>query len=205
MRGPSVHDFVAVLSREALARDHTMQAPVPANTPEEKLARATTLKEQGNEAFKKGDWKAAMLAYHQANLFVKGLDTARSGAGLVPSGLGAKPLSPALVEAIAKMELSLNLNLAACHAKTEAWAKVVGDCDRVLAIDGKNVKGLFRRGQARLRMGDTDKAAEDLNAAAKAEPNDAGIKAEIVRLQAAQKVQDDKQRNMFAKMFASSK
>jgi len=174
----------------------------PAATPADKLARANVLKEEGNVAFKKGDWKGAMRAYHQANLFVKGLDTARAGSGFVPAGIGAKPLPADQVEAIAKMEVALNLNLAACHAKTDVWAKVVGDCDRVLSIDNKNAKGLFRRGQAYVRLGDAERATDDLNAAAKLEPNDAGIQTELAKLQTLQKVQDEKQRAVFAKMFA---
>lgn len=172
-------------------------------TPAEKIARANVLKEEGNAAFKKGDIKAAMRAYHQANMFVKGLDTARAGAGFVPSGLGAKPLTPELSAAISKMEVALNLNLAACHAKTEMWNKVVTDCNHVLNLEKSNVKGLFRRGQAYVRLGDIDRAAEDLNAALKMEPNDAGIKAELAKLQTMQKAHDEKQRAMFAKMFTS--
>ena len=80
--------------------------------------------------------------------------------------------------------------------------KVVQDCDRVLALDAKNTKGLFRRGQAWVRLGDVEKATEDLNAAARLEPNDAGIKAELAKLQTLQKQQDEKQRAVFAKMFA---
>jgi tetratricopeptide (TPR) repeat protein len=115
--------------------------------------------------------------------------------------LGAKPLPKEQSDLVAKTEHLLHLNLAACHAKSEAWAKVVADCDRALAIDATSVKALFRRGQAHLRLGDSDRAGADLHAAAKRDPNDPGIKAELQRLQQLQRKEDGEQKAVFAKMF----
>jgi Flp pilus assembly protein TadD len=49
----------------------------------------------------------------------------------------------------------------------------------VLATEPKNVKALFRRGKAQLRLGNTDGAAADLDAAHRLAPNDAGIGREL--------------------------
>jgi len=49
----------------------------------------------------------------------------------------------------------------------------------VLASDPKDVKALFRRGKAQLRLGNTDGAAADLDAAHRLAPDDAGIAREL--------------------------
>ena len=50
---------------------------------------------------------------------------------------------------------------------------------QVLRTEPKNVKALFRRGKAQLRLGNTDGAATDLGAAHRLAPDDAGIDREL--------------------------
>ncbi len=50
---------------------------------------------------------------------------------------------------------------------------------QVLASDPKDVKALFRRGKAQLRLGNTDGAAADLDAAHRLAPDDSGIAREL--------------------------
>jgi RNA polymerase II-associated protein 3 len=45
-----------------------------------------------------------------------------------------------------------------------------------LELDSKNVKALFRRGQARAEMNEFDEGLRDLNAAAALEPANAEVK-----------------------------
>lgn len=53
---------------------------------------------------------------------------------------------------------------------------------QVLAADPKNAKAIFRRGKAELRLGNTDAAARDLEAAHKLAPEDAAISRETREL-----------------------
>ena len=53
---------------------------------------------------------------------------------------------------------------------------------QVLVADPKNAKAMFRRGKAELRLGNTEAAARDLEAAHKLAPEDAAISRELREL-----------------------
>ena len=61
-------------------------------------------------------------------------------------------------------------NLAACHAKWGQHSSVVQLSSRVLQARPDAVKALYRRGVARLGLGDCDTAERDLVAAHKLDP-----------------------------------
>ncbi|KAK0084918.1 hypothetical protein PV325_006120 [Microctonus aethiopoides] len=73
--------------------------------------------------------------------------------------------------------LSGYLNLALFHLKTNDHLKAKGACDKALALDAKNEKALFRRGQALLALTSPEEAIKDFEAVLKIEPkNTAAIK-----------------------------
>lgn len=83
----------------------------------------------------------------------------------------------------------------------ENYPKAIQFADRALKIDPSHSKARYKRGQARLRIGNLDGAEEDLVLAQHAFPNDAGVKREVAALRGKQSKHRDKERKKFAGMF----
>ena len=79
--------------------------------------------------------------------------------------------------------------------------KLVEDCDHALEIDSANVKGLYRRGCAFIKLNNLDRAAADLKQAQELDPTNAGVKKELRALALQQKAAKEKEREMAARMF----
>ncbi|KAB5592807.1 RNA polymerase II-associated protein 3 [Ceratobasidium theobromae] len=75
------------------------------------------------------------------------------------------------------------LNRAAAYLKLNKNEDAERDCTTVLKLQATNVKGLFRRAQARIALGKFTDARTDLVAAAKAEPGNAAIRAEFTKVE----------------------
>ncbi|ESP00022.1 hypothetical protein LOTGIDRAFT_112989 [Lottia gigantea] len=99
--------------------------------------------------------------------------------------------------------LSLLLNMSLCCLKLEKYDEAIENCNEALEIDSSNAKALFRKGQATFGLGNWDEALVHLNAALKSQPDDAGIKKEINRVQTQKKNYATKEKQMYAKMFSS--
>jgi peptidyl-prolyl isomerase D len=97
--------------------------------------------------------------------------------------------------------LMLHLNLAMCNLKLGDNDSAVEDCDHALEIDSGNVKGLFRRGCAYLKLNNLEAAAADLRKAQELDPTNAGVKKELRALALQQKAAKEKEREMAARMF----
>ena len=97
--------------------------------------------------------------------------------------------------------LTLYLNLAMCNLKLGENDNAVEDCDHALKIDSANVKGLYRRGCAFLKLNNLDRAAADLKQAQELDPMNAGVKKELRTLALHQKAAKEKEREMAARMF----
>ena len=97
--------------------------------------------------------------------------------------------------------LMLYLNLAMCNLKLGDDSRAVEDCNHALEIDSSNVKGLYRRGCAYLKLHNLDHAAADLKRAQELDPTNAGVKKELRALALQQKAVKDKEREMAARMF----
>lgn len=117
---------------------------------------AIAFKEQGNVAFKGGDWSAAVDAYTQA----------------IGSGKDHKQLA------------TFYKNRAAAHLKLEQYDKVVRDCDKSLALEPNEPKALFRRAQAQEQLGHFEEAYRDAITVYNADTADRSIKAHLERLHA---------------------
>ncbi|KXS17317.1 hypothetical protein M427DRAFT_54613 [Gonapodya prolifera JEL478] len=77
------------------------------------------------------------------------------------------------------------LNRAAAFLKLRQWSDAEKDCNVVLKLDAKNVKGLWRRGIARRELGHLTRAKEDLELAAVLEPTNKSVKEELKNVLAA--------------------
>ncbi|EOD23280.1 hypothetical protein EMIHUDRAFT_239918 [Emiliania huxleyi CCMP1516] len=167
------------------------------------LAKAAALKEEGNEAFKRGDYKAAMIAYHQIYMYVHGFSETSGGAGASSSPAGL-PWSPrkSVTEAETAQLRSLKVahfsNLAACHLKLGAVPKARDCCSKALALDPGHLKARFRRGKCLAALGALDDARDDLETVLRADPENREAHRELREL----KMRLAAQRRREAKKFA---
>lgn len=164
----------------------------------DKIAEAQQRKAEGNAHFAKGDLKKALYSYHTAWLFIKGLNASVS---MVPES-ARQDVSSDEKSSIDQLTVSLHLNLAAVHLKEGKNEKVIDDCNTLLAIDPSNVKGRFRRGKARLALGNLDGAEEDLLAAKAKAPTDGGIARELKVLEHKKGKAAQREKKLYANMFS---
>jgi len=114
-------------------------------------------------------------------------------------------LSPDQREEVDALKLSLHLNIAMCWLKitdaTNHLDQAIRSCTDALALDGENVKALYRRATALEQKKDYEAAKADLAAAAQIAPDDKAVPKLQQRVEAQIKRQLDKEKKMYGKMF----
>ncbi|KAL9190651.1 hypothetical protein ACHAXT_000357 [Thalassiosira profunda] len=120
-------------------------------SPEARLERAAKLKDDGTKEFMAGNYSSAEKLYRKA---AEQLTTGSS--------------SP-LPDELALVFTKCAANAAMCFMKDEEWGEVIACCDQALdtAPDHakSNIKILYRRGVAKMRLSELDEAQADLTAA----------------------------------------
>lgn len=69
------------------------------------------------------------------------------------------------------LKVSYNLNNAVCKLKLKEYKEAAKLCSKVLEIDSKNVKALYRRAQAYIQLVDLDLAELDIKRALEIDPD----------------------------------
>eukprot|EP00966_Prymnesium_polylepis_P284868 6581536-Prymnesium_polylepis.1 len=121
------------------------------------LAKAESIKANGNEAFKAGETHRACTLYNEA---VEVL-TSENGKATLQKWWAAHKDSGA-IDAASPLLASLHTNLAACHNKLGQWEAGTREATAALTVDANNVKARFRRGVANSNLGNFDDARTDL-------------------------------------------
>ncbi|KAA0067644.1 70 kDa peptidyl-prolyl isomerase-like [Cucumis melo var. makuwa] len=102
------------------------------------------------------------------------------------------------------LKISCNLNNAACKLKVKDYKQAEKLCTKVLELDSRNVKALYRRAQAYIQLVDLDLAEQDIKKALEIDPDNRDVKIEYRQLK--EKVKEYNKRdaqfygNIFAKM-----
>ena len=109
------------------------------------LVVAEARKREAQEYFKREQWEAAVAAFGEALATVAGAGDS---------------------EKAAQLRLAIALNLALAALRSGDAAKAASACEDALALDGGNLKALYRRGVARGQLEDWTGAAADLEAVA---------------------------------------
>eukprot|EP00930_Biecheleria_cincta_P101272 TRINITY_DN92900_c0_g1_i1.p1 TRINITY_DN92900_c0_g1~~TRINITY_DN92900_c0_g1_i1.p1 ORF type:complete len:562 (+),score=168.81 TRINITY_DN92900_c0_g1_i1:242-1687(+) len=122
---------------------------------------AMMLKNEGNAHIKNEKYSDALTVYNKA------LDNIKVHSG----------------DDVEQLRLSLLLNSAMCYLKQKDYRQTVDTCEQALKINSKSVKALFRRGLARLELGQVAEGAGDVKLAAKLSPDDKTIASELARVE----------------------
>ncbi|KAM6504333.1 hypothetical protein JOM56_001276 [Amanita muscaria] len=145
-----------------------------------KISEAKQRKETGDQAFKAGNVKAALLSYHQAVFFLVGLDRA------AVTSIGAPQLDPAEQKEKAEIDDTISKiysNMSACHIKQGNWQRAIETADKALAKNAKNYKAMFRKGKALGEQGFFEKAEKILEQLKSESADDtAAVDVELSRL-----------------------
>ncbi|KAJ7593330.1 hypothetical protein C8J56DRAFT_930836 [Mycena floridula] len=155
-----------------------------------KLDTARAKKDEGDAAFKAGKAQEALMAYHQALMYLHGLDKS----ALTSLGMTSTP-KPSADGGAAKEKTEIDdiiekvyANMAACHIKNGNWKRAVETANKALAKNENNYKAMFRKGKALGEEGYFEKAVKVFEDLKTKNPSDAAMAdAEIARL----KVIDD--------------
>jgi len=109
-----------------------------------RMNRQEEAKEKGNQAFKSGNYDAAVTHYTE--------------------GIEQDPNNKNIVSA-------LYANRAAAYHKQKKNKEAIADCDKALEINDGYAKVYLRRGDIRMEMGEYEEASRDFNKAHQLDPN----------------------------------
>lgn len=158
----------------------------PSEDPVEIIIKATANKEEGNGHFKKGDLDKAVRSYRKGTNQLKPLNKNNTGD-----------------EQVKALLVTLQNNLSMVFFKQNK-TKVSRDiATKSLKIDAKNVKALYRRSMAHRKMGDHEKARDDLKEALKYEPSNTAVRKEFVAVKKELVTYKEKQKKALAGAFSS--
>ncbi|KAM5191336.1 peptidyl-prolyl cis-trans isomerase D [Mantella aurantiaca] len=167
--------------------DFPEDSDVELNDVEKIVSIAEDVKNIGNSLFKSLSWEMAIKKYNKALRYVEGCKD-------VTGDDNISKLNPIAV--------SCNLNIGACKLKMSDFRAAIESCNEALEIDPSNTKALYRRAQGWQGLKDYEQALEDLKKAHELTPEDKAISSEILRVKHRIKEQKEKERAVYAKMFA---
>jgi FK506-binding protein 4/5 len=153
---------------------------------EEKIEAAGKKKEEGNVLFKLGKYARASKRYEKAAKYVE-YDSSFSE--------DEKKQSK-------QLKISCNLNNAACKLKLKDFKQAEKLCTKVLELDSRNVKALYRRVQAYIQLADLELAEADVKKALEIDPNNRDVKLEYKTLKEKIKEFNKKDAKFYSNMFA---
>ncbi|KAL6978861.1 Peptidyl-prolyl cis-trans isomerase fkbp65 [Sarracenia purpurea var. burkii] len=153
---------------------------------QEKIEGAGKKKEEGNALFKAGKYTRASKRYEKAVKYIE-YDTSFS----------EEEKKQAKV-----LKVTCNLNNAACKLKLKEYKEAEKLCTKVLELDSRNVKALYRRAQAYINLSDLDLAEFDIKKALEIEPDNRDVKLEYKTLKEKVKEYNKKDAKFYGNMFA---
>jgi tetratricopeptide (TPR) repeat protein len=171
-------------SVSSTASDDSDTDSPPAKDPEVLLIKATTLKDEGNNHFKEKDYEKASRSYRRGTNALKPLNKGNTGD-----------------EQVKALLISLQTNLSMMCFKLNKNKQSVQLATAVLKIDDKNVKARYRRAVANRKLGEPEKARNDLREAYKIDPSNPAVKKELASLKKEMDTQKKAQRKSMQKAF----
>lgn len=152
---------------------------------QEKIEAAGKKKEEGNVLFKAGKYERASKRYEKAVRFIE-----------YDSSFSDEEKQQAKV-----LKSACNLNNAACKLKLKDYKQAEKLCTKVLELDGKNVKALYRRAQAYIQLVDLDLAEMDIKKALEIDPDNRDVKMEYKLLKEKVREYNKKDAQFYGNIF----
>ena len=152
---------------------------------EERTAKTHSLKEEGTAFFSAKKFKEAAKKYQDAAEMLA----------------DEEEVKDELPDDERPLYASCWTNAAMCHLKLSAWSDVVSTCTKALVVEPSNIKALFRRGTARMKLGLLDLAKSDLMEAYKLEPANKDVRRKIQELKDAVAEAKKKEKEAFGGLF----
>jgi len=159
------------------------------NAYEAKLKTAQSKKDEGDAEFKSSNLQRALMFYHQALFYLKGLDSNTTDVVAGNPGDQSATMSPEKKEINDLIE-KVYLNMCACLIKQGKWQRAIDTAGKVLEKNADNVKAKFRKGKALGELGFFEKATamlEELLQANDKGPDAPAIRAELQRFKVMEK------------------
>ncbi|KAM4699221.1 peptidyl-prolyl cis-trans isomerase FKBP5 isoform 1-T2 [Discoglossus pictus] len=151
----------------------------------EKLQQAAVVKEKGTTYFKSGKYPQAVIQYGKIVSWLE-----------VEYGLSEEESREAR-----RFLLAAFLNLAMCYIRLREYGKASECCEKALALDPLNEKGLYRRGEARLLMNEFELAQSDFQRVLQVNPQNKAARTQMVVCQRKARAHYHRDRRLYANMF----
>ncbi|KAK9805627.1 hypothetical protein WJX72_008874 [[Myrmecia] bisecta] len=163
------------------------QSVAQSMTPDQKIALATKLKEQGNAVFKAGRHKYAKAKWAKAlQLLDRMFDIE----------------TDEQAEEVGKVKVACMVNLALCCQKDEEYGDALKWCSKALQEEPDHAKALYRRATVQALLGEYEAAEADLRQVIAVDASAAEeAERELVRLKQRQRAAATKQRQQFRNFF----
>eukprot|EP01137_Pigoraptor_chileana_P020726 Opistho-2@83482 len=197
----------AALEYEIELVDIGLQSAPKTMTVAQRLETADGKRRRGNEQFSRGDFESALSSYTRAVSFLDAIpDEPGAGDDAADEGY-VFPLSDADMVAAHATDAGRQLlvhclsNMTACQLRIGLHDAALKTSERVLSIDPMNVKSLYRKAQASRSLGELDVAHDALVAAAKIEPSNRDVRAELDVVRQERKKLREKERRVYGGML----
>lgn len=154
-------------------------------TTEERLKLANKLKTEGTEFFQQQKYDEAIQKYESAANYAVG------------EGLDGKNVP----EEERPLYMSCLSNVAMCQLKIKDYPGAIHSSSKVLETDSANIKALYRRGLARLKLGLLKESKEDLMAAYKIDNTNKDVRKALQQLKETTAAAKQKEKAAFGGFF----
>ncbi|ELT92806.1 hypothetical protein CAPTEDRAFT_228060 [Capitella teleta] len=151
---------------------------------DERIERAQHYKDSGTELFREGNTHFAIKRYQRSLDYLADIDKH----GSVPNVVRSQQIL---------LRGQCNFNLAACYLKQAKYSDVVHHCTLGLNVDSDNLKGLYRRGQAYMKLNQYDEAKGDYHRALALDPSNKATANQLALLNGMIR----KEKEMYKRMF----
>src|SRR5262245_34896423 len=128
------------------------------------LDKAQQLKDEGNVAYKAGDYKKALAKYSKIFLLANSIHHGNFSIDSLPnfSSSATERSTKEQVERAKKLRIDANHNCAMTYEKLGAPKKALEFVENILEFDAENAKAIYRRGHLNLVLGNLEAAERDL-------------------------------------------
>ncbi|KAJ7999858.1 hypothetical protein DPEC_G00198760 [Dallia pectoralis] len=151
----------------------------------EKLDYSAGAKQKGTQYFKAGRYLQAVVQYQRIVSWLE-----------MEFGVGKEQQ-----QTVQNFLLVAQLNMAMCYLKLKEYALVVENCNKVIELDERNEKALYRRGEARLFRNEFSLAMSDFKLVLQVNPSNRAARSQVSICQRKIWEHHEKDKKIYANMF----